>query len=77
MSHNTSGVAREIFPKESGAYLVTSNRSVSHSLTVLGKLAIHVPSFQSESTGITYDAEDYSPRFRSLAEFEYRIVFCM
>jgi hypothetical protein len=62
---NMSGVARVTFPNDSGVYLVSFIRSVSHTFTVLGELTITVPVTNRVSTGNTFDTEGYSPRFRN------------
>lgn len=61
---NMSGVARVTFPNESGTYKLSYIRSGNHSKSILGDISIRIPPFQRESTGITYDTEGYSPRFR-------------
>lgn len=60
-----SGVARVTFLNESGIYNISYMRTGNHSVRVLGELKINVPPYQRESTGITFDTEGYSPRFRT------------
>ncbi|OMJ74632.1 hypothetical protein SteCoe_26416 [Stentor coeruleus] len=61
---NMSGVARVTFPYESGTYNISYMRTGNHSVRVLGELKINVPPYQRDSTGMTFDTEGYSPRFR-------------